>query len=86
MSIEGGVTTSDSPYGLLQVCSRSTFFVHSFHIVFYLSEFCSLFVSPTYAVLIKLSIKLSLSFVCCYPVVFAKLPHVFFYMVSEREG
>ena len=36
-------------------------------------------VSPAYAVLIKLSIKPSLSFVCCYPVVSVKLLHIFFY-------
>ena len=48
--------------------------------------FSALSISPAYAVLIKLSIKPSLSFVCCYPVVSMKLPHIFFFMVSKRKG
>ena len=52
-------------------------------ILFFLSF--ALSVSHAYTVLIKLSIKPSLSFVCWYPVVSMKLPHIFFY-TNDTHG
>ena len=70
------------------MCSLSTFYIQSFYRVFNFLCYV-LTVSPEYSSVLKLSTKPSLSHVCCYPVepvVFVELPHVFFYMISEREA